>query len=365
MDFDGFDDFDFGVFGTASYSENGSLFGQEDELVQSIFINNHKGENIVCRRAIPVHLTPLLNRLFTLCPAEDVEKLKILSVYMASELYGKRNIRKEEVAPEELSKYERAIYNRIRKELRQFPGRWERIYDFVNQKGITARLINYFIVTYILTEQKVSYYLDKSSYPFRIIGQYNKVDQPDILQRIGQGEHIVWINLHQEYKDSKGKKGRRNRHAPYRRGTVVKGEDGKLYSLCELNFYLWMDDVGGLEAFKKFQDDVIHKKTKYNEEKRLHESNRSFGKRRKHKIILGNTDGRNYQTYFLEYEKPSPYSGIEKSVNTNVPEQNPFGDVYGQKRKAKETINPKETKKRRRKRYVSLRKGQEDLISAF
>lgn len=353
MEFDGFDSFDFGVFESVDYSEHGSLYASEDEWVHSIF--DYKGDNIVYRRAAPVNISPLMHWLFKLCPTDQQKQMKTLALFVASELYGKRNIRKEIVSPEELSEYERAIYSRIRKELKLYPGRFERIYSFVNQKGVTARLINYFIVTYILTEQKVSYYLDKTSYPFRIVGDFNQMNQPDILRRISQGEHLVWINLHQEYKISKNKKGRRNRHAPYRRGTVVKGEDGTLYSLCELNFYLWMDDVGGMDAFKHFQDDVIRKKAKHNEDKRIHESTRSFGKRRKHKIILGNTDGRNYQTHFLEYVQPPPFCGVDQAMTFNAGEH-PFGDIYSQNPPEKTT---KGSKPRKKRRYVTLKKDQE------
>ena len=144
---------------------------------------------------------------------------------------------------------------------------------FINHKDITKRLINYFVVHYILVQHKTCYYLDKRVYPFRIIGEFNEHNNPEALELTAQGANVVWINLHQEYKTSKNKKGRRNMHAPYARSASVDGGDLQNYALCELNFYIWLDDMGGFEAFYKLETDVRDKKARYDEDKRALDHN--------------------------------------------------------------------------------------------
>lgn len=228
--------------------------------------------------------------------------LKYLIVFM----HGKRNIRKRPLHESLLSTSQRGVYHRIMDELKD-PVRRERIFGFINSQEITGRLINYFVVYYALVEREMSYYLDRTRYPHRVIGEMtNNPDQPEILKRISQGENIVWLNLHQEYKNSKNKKGRRNRHAPFRRSLTVLGRDGEEYSLCELNFYLWLDEIGGFDLFYLFEEDIRQKKAQYDEEKR--KLDRSRQKKRKRKVVLKKTDGKNYKSHILRCVTRVPFS---------------------------------------------------------
>lgn len=237
----------------------------------------------------------------------NVEELvDVICMFMILQINGKRNTKKDAVPETALSSFEQIIYTRLRKELEYEPRR-KRIFEFINQRDNTSRrLINYFVVRYALMEREMSYYLDKTNYPYKIIGVMNRPDQPDILKRIANGEYIVWINFHQSYKDSKNREGRKGRHAPYKRSVSVRDNDTE-YSLCELNFYLWLDEVGGFELFDMFEPDVRAKKAQYDEQKRR---KNQIGTSKKSKIILSQTDGMNYKTSIVCHERPPVYSTI-------------------------------------------------------
>lgn len=222
-------------------------------------------------------------------------------------VYGQRNLKKQAVTESQLTMEQKDIYAYIMKQLNN-PVRQKRVFEFINNdKKITRRLINYFVVHYALNHE-MSYFLDRRSYPYQIIGTLNNPHQPDITSLIEKGEDIVYINFYQEYKNSKRRNGRRNMHAPYRRLTSVKGEDGQEYSLCELNFYLWLDEVGGFELFYMFENDIRAKKAEDARKKRQRDETADTpNKRRKQKVILQKTEGQNYKTYVTTHKLPPIY----------------------------------------------------------
>jgi hypothetical protein len=66
--------------------------------------------------------------------------------------------------------------------------------------------------------------------------------------------------------------------------------------------------VGGFEIFYLFEADIRAKKARYDEEKRIQENQPSYGKKKKRKIVLRNTDGRNYKTHIVKYQKSASFS---------------------------------------------------------
>jgi hypothetical protein len=281
------------------------------------------GREIMHRKGRPLNLGWIMATMERIVGSEQRAGLEVFLEYLVLQMYGKRNLKKDAVEISQLSLVELEIYRRIRREL-EHPVRRERILTFIQQKDITKRLINYFAVHYALVEKELSYYLDRRTYPYQILGVFNEPHQPEILRLKESGANVVWLNFHQEYKNSKNKQGRRNRHAPYRRSVTVRGEDGQDYSLCEFNFYLWLDDVGGFELFYLFEKDIREKKLKYDEQKRhtdaaarvavlaalaeATDSTKPTTKvRRKRKIVLRQTDGRNYRTHVLNYKMVAPY----------------------------------------------------------
>lgn len=226
--------------------------------------------------------------------------------YIVLHLCGMRNVRKDPLPESQLTASQREIYTGIRRAL-QDPVRKARILDFINKPEITKRLVNYFVIQYALVEQEISYYLDRRTYPHVPIGAYNEPNQPAILQLIASGANIQWTNFHQEYKLCKTKNGNRNRHAPYRRSiTVLDPSDGETYSLCELNFYIWLDDVGGFNIFYHFEQDIRAKKTLFDEKKRAAAKSNRVRTGPKPKKQKTTVTGLQYQAFALQYAKAAP-----------------------------------------------------------
>lgn len=308
---DGFENLDFDLNEFISFDNDNDLNTFTDQF--NVLENYQVGKDLVHKRGMKHFSTKLIDTI-RIVGCQNQSKIIVLSEFLILLIYGKRNMKKEAVDLSKLSSVEKEVYYRICKELSD-SSRRKRIYNFIRQKDITKRLINYFVVQYILTQREISYYLDKRSYPYKILGDYNKPNQPAILKLISQGFNIVWINLHQEYKTSKNKKGRRNLHAPYARSVSVKEIGNIEGSLGELNFYIWLDDVGGYEVFYAFENDIRDKKAKYDEEKRNQDAKEKYGKRKKRKIVLKNTDGKNYKTFVVHYQRPSPFNPLmSKSI---------------------------------------------------
>ena len=199
----------------------------------------------------------------TVCTFFPREIRRTFLVYFIMYIYGKRRLDKRAIDSTGLTNRESHVYDRVRRELATKSKR-ERIYDFIGRKHNTKRLVNFFVVHYIVMYNPVSYYLNKTSYPYRIEGLLNQYNQPSVRQKISDGHCITWMNLHNEYKSSKTKAGRHRLHTPYARSVTVQTEDDSTtaYSLCELNFYLWLDEVGGIEVFERLEPDIRrHKKS--------------------------------------------------------------------------------------------------------
>ncbi len=179
---------------------------------------------------------------------------------------GKRLLPKSVVDTSALSSREAIIYQSLVAQMAN-PMKRDRVVKFIQQRSVTKRLINYFVVHFIL-HQEIGFYLDRRKYPHKIIGRLNEPQQPEILSLIQREQaDIVWVNLHQEYKSAKNRDGRGNLHSPYGRSVAVPlGSES--YSLCELNFYCWLDDVGGFEAFELFESEVRQAKARSDEIKR-------------------------------------------------------------------------------------------------
>jgi hypothetical protein len=280
-------------------------------------------QRIQCIRLPSFDLAPLLSLYHTCLTPELLETHFVpYSFFLVQELYGNRNLPKEIKTPTNHNTQQTLILQHIQQYLKTHPEAKTRIQTFIQSKGVSARLVNYFVVTYILTENPLSYYLHKQTYPYRIVGVLNQRNQPDILADIERGQHIVWINLHQEYKISKQLYGRRNLHAPYRRGISVQlADQEESLSLCEWNFYLWFDSVGGLDAFHLLLHDITQAKSMHNAKKRQRDATKPFGTHRKKKLLLHETTGSNYSTCVVQSHLSPPFWGTLDT--TTSPEVTP------------------------------------------
>lgn len=263
------------------------------------------GREIVYKRGLPLNLQPMI-KSFLSFPSRGPGVQQAALEYVVLFVYGHRNVKKYPVDERTLTRAQKRMYQYIKQKL-QNPVRRQRIFNFINQRNITKRLIGYFVVHYALLEQKLGYYLDMRTYPYKILGEYNKPHQPKILRLMEKHSNIVWINLYQEYKSSKNNTGGGNCHAPYRRKVTVRGKDNMNYSLCELSFYIWLDSIGGFEVFYDFEKDVRLKKAKYDQAKRALEIQPATNQPKKRKIMLRKTDGRNFKARLLKYKPPPDF----------------------------------------------------------
>jgi hypothetical protein len=178
-------------------------------------------------------------------------------------LYGKRRIPKTAIPTTQLTITERNIYNFIKQEL-QLQERKDRVEAFMKDKKISKRLISYFIVHYVAIHP-TCYYLDRSSYPYRIIGSIgpSMAHLPRPPPEYDQ-KPVLFINLYVEYHKCLSYRVPQKCNAPYSRKNIVKDdttEEG--ISLSAIPYYLWLDNIGGMEAFLMLKDDVKKSKKEY------------------------------------------------------------------------------------------------------
>lgn len=269
-------------------------------------------------------------------------------------LFGQRSLQKEPISDisnlSNLSNKEYHIFENIQRKLSD-PKRKQRIFDLIQDKRFTKRLITYFVVHYCLEDQVVSYYLDRTEYPYKIVGELNNPNQPEIYEMINnQGRNIVWVNLHQEYKNCKKTSGRKNRHAPYRRSTCFRlNDDPTPYSLCEMNFYIWFDEIGAYDAFLYFEQDVRKKKSEFDERSRKKQSDQ-----KKTKVMLSKTSGMNYQPLLIQSKSSPVFEKIKKNLSLlsqnqmmMTPSSEP--DKKIQRKKRKRSVSKTERQPRRKK----------------
>jgi hypothetical protein len=182
--------------------------------------------------------------------------------FVVMSVHGNR-LQKTPVGRAQLLPKELSAHSDIRRRL-QDPARRARLEQMM-RSDVTKRLIHYFIVHYVLVHREVAYWLDKRTYPYRILGEFNAPNQPHILKLVADGAHIVYINIHNEYRMCKNNS--KLIHAPYARSVSVDDEL-RDHSLTEWNFYLWLDEIGAFEAFEHFADDVRRKKQEHDTAKK-------------------------------------------------------------------------------------------------
>jgi hypothetical protein len=294
-----------------------------------------------------IDIIPFFKFFYNIIPFEKVFKVKSFLEYFTLQIFGKRNIKKSAIDVSQLNPDEKEIYDFIVKSFNNNPQQKQRITHLISSKHLTKRTISYFLVHYCSLEKEMSYYLDKRTYPYKIIGDISNPNQPFILTMIQNGEPIYWINLYKEYRNTKGRFGRKGM-SPYARDAPLYFDHEQKFSLGELKFYIWFDNIGGFELLNKFLEDVKKKKAMFDqlkckniikskrgrkrknfindiEIKNLNSSVHSkviddkiehifptedkkplLTKKTKRNIVLRNRDGKNYKSFFLNYVKPLP-----------------------------------------------------------
>ena len=167
-----------------------SLYGAENNVVDKV--DKVDGNDIIHKNIERSNVGVLINVIRSVSSTVNPGGTQAFIEYLILFVHGKRNMKKEAVGMEHLNDRERTVYQRIVRDLTQY-NRKDRILGFINHKDITKRLINYFVVHYILVQHKTSYYLDKRTYPFQIVGGFNDPNDSEALQMIAEGGNVVWI----------------------------------------------------------------------------------------------------------------------------------------------------------------------------
>lgn len=262
--------------------------------------NNTLSHHIV--HAKPMRNPSILSFLKILQPfhLKRSEALRPLA-HLAIKIYGKRVFQKHAVQGQDLTEHEQVLWYNIQQKFKNNPLQKQRVIQFINHKNISRRVISYFVVHYSYEEKSLWYWLDRRTYPYQIIGEFNNPHNDTALQLKSQGHDIRWVNFHQLYKVSKSKIGKGNYHDCYDR-TAPVDIDGKPYAIGVLNFYMWLDEVGGFDIFFKLEEDIRAKKAKYDEQSRTIKASHSEARqRRKHKVVMKNSQDGNFKAFALSY----------------------------------------------------------------
>lgn len=115
---------------------------------------------------------------------------------------------------------------------------------------------------------------------------------------------------------------------------------------------MWLDDLAGFDLFYMLEADVRAKKLKYDEDKRKLDAQGlpSMGKHKKKKIMLRETDGKNYKSSILNFQRPLPYMlGPPKFLKRKMPEES------GDHKKDGDDPQPRKKRKTRKKKSTKYR----------
>ena len=138
----------------------------------------------------------------------------------------------------------------------------------MNNRKISKRLISYFVVHYVAVHP-TCYYLDRSTYPYQIIGSIGPsmahIPPPPPEYN---NKPVLFINIFVEYHKCLSYHVPQKCNAPYSRKNIVVDEHTKeQFSLSAIPYYLWLDSIGAMEAFYILQDDVKRAKKEYEAKK--------------------------------------------------------------------------------------------------
>jgi hypothetical protein len=176
-----------------------------------------------------------------------VGKSHICVSYFVFLITGVRHLHRHALHIEELPIVQQEVFRQLQ------AMKNETVVQYLHQSKHIKRLLKHFMVHYVACHT-VAYYLDKTTCPYSVMGAMSCPHQPEILDQMNKGKHIVWINLHHEYKLFKRKIGTSVGPSPYSSTLLVQEKEGVTYSLNELSFYVWFDSVRGMVAFNMFKD---------------------------------------------------------------------------------------------------------------
>lgn len=242
-------------------------------------------------KSLDAHLSQFVRIVHTIYPKINTRAL--IERVLLTEI-GRRNITKEVIPSTKASRADKIVARRLRSILMNSVRR-TRILTFLSQKNVSKRMLNFFVVHYTLLYNDLTYFLDRSVYPYRIVAGDEDISRD-----------AVFINLHQEYKVMKTNRVMRNVHSPYARSVAIDDPLFTMaehtYSLSELSFAVWLDNVGGIDTFYRLEQDVRAKKRQFDNDKRHLRTTR-----KRKKIQIQHTNGKNYSTRVYACAAGAPY----------------------------------------------------------
>ena len=203
----------------------------------------------------------------------DREAVVLVQKWVLLMVLGKRRVNKVPIPITCINSKEEKIWKYIEHEF-ALEARKERVLSFMMDRKVSKRLISYFVVHFVKINP-TCYYLDTSQYPYKICS--NIADS--IYKLETTVPQAIFINVHREYQACLNAKGPLKCNAPYYRMNTVVNERSEQYSLSAVPFYLWLDRIGGIEAFELLKDKVKPAKA-------LHEARRRILKEQNKKIRI-------------------------------------------------------------------------------
>lgn len=207
-----------------------------------------------------------LSRLVGKTLETDQELTKeIANLAKVGRVQRKRTVRKTRQSvsmvktPDELNDHQKAMYEKLCDVLKAQPGLQERlkIYENLRTQSISARDINHFVVQFA-REESLCYHVDITEFPHKLVGKPGDPDDPEAKALSEQGRNIVFVHLYGAYANSTTWNG--NLFYPFKRDVRVKRENGEVWPISWMNFYIWFDAVCGLELFTMFRKETSQSK---------------------------------------------------------------------------------------------------------
>lgn len=231
----------------------------------------------------------------------------------------KTKVNNETVQIEKLPDRVKGAYERVQQAIAANPQLGTRLLRYENLKtmGLSQRDVNFFI-THYAREKSLSYYIDITEYPHKLVGKVNDPNDVEAKALIAQGRNVKFIHVYSSYHHVTGWNGGSFR--PHRSGVRIRDASGKIWVMSWCNFYIWFDAICGYEAYKQCMNGSMPMKKQFDlaslgrSAKRKKEGKesvkRAVGKRSNYSLLYGVDEARNIQNTIAIMQSATKLSNI-------------------------------------------------------
>lgn len=234
---------------------------------------------------------------FYLCKVLPVIPKRYQKLYVF-QVYGKRNCDKRVSNLSSIDPRYKFVYNQIAFQLKQHPEKIQHIksYETSNAENkISGRTIYDFIIKYCQSKN-IYYYVNKSNYPYQIVGNriysmHNEIDHD--VEQVMQQHGYERIHLHHSYQRKQQSHRAMTSFAPFKRSHNVFCpiiQDNM--SICWWYFFMWFDNVAGMKALQLLITDVrkfLTQNKSKRKKKTKHKNNNNMTRRKNRKRSADDT----------------------------------------------------------------------------